>query len=273
MLHFFVKGYKFYIKSSIHVAFAVVALSATAIEAIGHSPKKNLLIFIYCSAVSAYNFVKFFPLLKKRKFTAIGGVVIGFSALCILIALVLFFELTLPAMCIVGVGALMVFLYSTPILALDFSGREIQGLKIYWVVLSWVILCVGVPLVEYRGVSFIHAGVLILTVALYVFVAILPFDIRDINADARSLKTLPQQLGVKKAKHLGVLLLIIGMVLPWMAGYTAAWCTATNITFLILAVLLWKSNPQCSFSYTHFWVEALPLFWWLAYIFFSYLQH
>ena len=57
----------FYIKSSIHVALAVIALAKISLFSAGLDPQHTLLIFIFFSALSAYNFIKFFPLFKSQK--------------------------------------------------------------------------------------------------------------------------------------------------------------------------------------------------------------
>ncbi|MDA9680543.1 hypothetical protein N9T84_00360, partial [Flavobacteriaceae bacterium] len=53
----------FYIKSSIHVALAVVSLASISLRLSQHELSISMLIFIFCIALFAYNFIKFFPII------------------------------------------------------------------------------------------------------------------------------------------------------------------------------------------------------------------
>jgi hypothetical protein len=88
------------------------------------------------------------------------------------------------------------------------------------------------------------------------------------------LKTVPQQFGVKNTKLLGFVLLICFCGLSFFN-------TNTNFNFqflelllllnfaiaIIIALFLFFANENRSKYYTSFWVESVPILWWLTYIF------
>ncbi len=85
--------------------------------------------------------------------------------------------------------------------------RELPFIKIHLIALSWVIVLILFPLLNESIVSFRQEY----TFAFYCYVlaVTIPFDIRDIKYDSPSQKTIPQIMGIKFAKILSVLLLIV----------------------------------------------------------------
>jgi hypothetical protein len=90
----------------------------------------------------------------------------------------------------------------------------------------------------------------------------LPFEIRDMNFDDLKLSTIPQKIGLfntKKLAYFGILVLIFFLY----SNTSKLEIISISIMLTILCVFIVKSRPQNSFYYTAFWVEALPIFWWL----------
>jgi len=97
---------------------------------------------------------------------------------------------------------------------------------------------------------------------LFLLAIIIPFDIRDVNADSQSLKTLPQVVGIKKAKIIGYILLFLFIGLE---------CLKSNLSMSIVYILFGISlvtglfikftSVKQSRYYTGFWVEAIPIIW------------
>ena len=97
---------------------------------------------------------------------------------------------------------------------------------------------------------------------LYVLVLMLPFEIRDLQYDSLKLSTVPQKIGVKGTKLMGMILLVVFFLLEFFKDETHQ---IKIIVLLILSILtavflLWSSKKQ-SIYYASFWVEALPVFW------------
>jgi hypothetical protein len=97
-----------------------------------------------------------------------------------------------------------------------------------------------------------------------IFVLILIFEIIDLQFDDPNLKTVPQQIGVKRTKIIGMLLLIVFYLLEFFKQNFVQKQLLVNLVlvFTILAFLIF-SNENRSKYYSSFWVESIPIFWWI----------
>ena len=97
---------------------------------------------------------------------------------------------------------------------------------------------------------------------LLVLILLLPFEIRDLVHDQSQLGTIPQRIGVRTTRILGILLLVpfvgieITQEISSTASLFAALCTAILAGFLIL-----RSEEDQSEFYASFWVEGVPMVW------------
>ena len=255
----------FYIKSSIHVALSVVSLSLITLRLYGESVSVELLIFIFSSAVFAYNFIKFYPQILKPFKTSVPRSIKTLSVSCGCVGFGLFWRLPFFAQGFALVGALLVVFYAIPFYGRDTNWRNKEGGKIYWVVLSWLCLTVGVPLasaIDFDTVTFLKIS---FVQGIFILVSIFPFEIRDLLFDDKILKTIPQRYGIKKTKRLGFALLTIGLLFVFVfTDYNGSWYLSTSMSYCILGFLLEKTTVQKSFYYSAFWIEGIPVFWWLS---------
>ena len=94
---------------------------------------------------------------------------------------------------------------------------------------------------------------------------VLIFEIIDINTDDPHLQTVPQQIGVEKTKLLGYGLLALLLALEFLyeanQDYTPLFFKL--IVSSSIALFLYFANENRSRYYASFWVEAIPIFWWL----------
>ena len=256
------KLFSFYIKSSIHVAFSVVSLALISLRVAHCEPTANLLIFIFCCALFAYNFVKFFPVVMEKKNENFYNPIFVLSLVCLLISLYLFINFSLLTKIILIIGGALVLFYTLPINNNFSNLRNVKGWKVYLVVATWILLTVGVPLVSnsvFEKKLFLQLSII---QGIYVFVAILPFDIRDLSSDSRNLNTPPQQLGISRVKTLGYILLFLNFIFSVISfGLKSPMTISEFVSFSFLAYLLKKSHPNNSKYYSSFWVEAIPVFW------------
>jgi hypothetical protein len=88
------------------------------------------------------------------------------------------------------------------------------------------------------------------------------FEIIDIQFDTLNLKTLPQRIGVQKTKQLGYFLLSLFLGIDIMIQ--SQWILLNFLFIVIIAIFLFFSHEKKSKYYTIFWVESIPIFWWLA---------
>ena len=92
---------------------------------------------------------------------------------------------------------------------------------------------------------------------------ILPFEIRDVELDFEHIKTLPQKIGIEQTKKLGFVLLLFSLTLEFLITDIL---TNKNIFLVICFVLLFflmRSKEKQSKFYSSFWVESLPILWWI----------
>jgi len=103
-----------------------------------------------------------------------------------------------------------------------------------------------------------------LQIFIYVLIAIVPFEIRDINIDSRRLSTIPQKIGIKKTKILGGLLCFSFVLIELLKQKYFSWyCLSLDfviISLLMIFLIVNSKNPQSKF-YSSFWVEGVPILW------------
>ena len=207
------KLFNFYIKSSIHVALSVVSLAFISVKLSQNDVLISMLIFIFCSALFAYNFIKFSSIIWEIKKHNFPYLIFCLSLICLIVSIHFFLNLTLSAKIIAMIGGILVVLYTLPLNNEMSNLRNIKGWKVYLVTLTWILLTTVIPFASTLIFEIKLFVQLLLIQSIYIFVAILPFDIHDLNYDSRNLNTLPQQLGVSRVKILGYVLLIINCII------------------------------------------------------------
>lgn len=261
--------FDFYINSSIHVALAVVSLSwLTLLEFDFYD--NDILYFIFFSSITGYNFVKYFGLAKfhHRSLANWLKFIQVFSLLCFVLMCYYAFKIqTKTLFYIVGLG-LITFLYAIPFLPKRFlvddkqNLRDIGGIKIYIIALVWTGVTVISPLVNNNiGVS----DTLIITAIqrfVFVFVLTLPFEIRDLQYDSIRLSTIPQKIGEKQTKIIGLILLLVFFTLEFFKEETnfKRLIIVFVITIITFYSLINAKKNQGKY-YSGFWVEGIPIFW------------
>ena len=273
---FFKHLFEFYINSSIHVALAVCSLCWITLMEYDLAVDWNLLFFVFFASITSYNFVKYFGLAKFHHrrlanwlkqiqiFSLFGFLALGYFT----------FRLEFKTLLYLGFFGVITFLYAIPFLPrtmlLDGSMnlRAISGVKIYIIAFVWAGITVIIPLIN-EGHA-LNADV-VLTFAqryIYVIVATLPFEIRDMQFDSIKLATIPQKIGIGLTKKMGVLL----MVLFYFIEFFKEVSYNNNIGILLIIAILTTlliifSKTQQSKYYSSFWVESLPILWLLLMIF------
>ena len=105
-----------------------------------------------------------------------------------------------------------------------------------------------------------------------VFVLILIFEIIDLAKDDPHLQTVPQQIGTKRTKILGYVLLMIFCGLEFFNSNANANFNFQFLPFqlvlifaiaILIALFLFFVNEKKSKYYTSFWVESIPIIWWV----------
>jgi 1,4-dihydroxy-2-naphthoate octaprenyltransferase len=98
---------------------------------------------------------------------------------------------------------------------------------------------------------------------LFILVLILPFEIRDMKLDFKNLKTLPQEIGIEKTKKVGFVLLLFSLTMEFLITTSLSNKNIYLLISFILLLFLMRSSQNQSKFYSSFWVESLPILWWI----------
>lgn len=257
--------FNIYINSSIHVAFAVCSLVGITCLEYDINIAINLLGFVFFGTVTGYNFVKYATVIVKRDHEFYFSLKI--IQLVSVIALFYFaFQLSWIILMIFGSFAMLTFLYAIPLLK-NKNLRNFTGIKITIVAFVWAGVTVLIPIIN-EGVLFDAAICLtFLQRFLFVFVLTLPFEIRDLQYDESTLETLPQIVGVKKTKIIGVVLLILVVLMELFEDSTKLnYLVSLWIIMIVILIFLLNSKKKQSKYFSSFWVESIPMLWFVIFL-------
>ena len=262
--------FDFYINSSIHVALSCFALVKLTYLMLNISNDNSVAYFAFFGTIIGYNFVKFDALARanKNKMRSQLKVIAAFSFASLLLVIFYFFKLLYTTKIIASLFLVLTILYTLPFFPNTKNARNWAGLKIYIVAICWVGVTVIIPIIN-SEISFQNYFYIIALQRFFlIFPLILIFEIIDLKTDDPHLKTVPQQMGVKNTKILGFVLLIIFCGLGLFNGNFQFLELLLNFVIaIVIAIFLYFSNENCSKYYTSFWVESVPIFWWLTYLF------
>lgn len=261
-VNFFQSILKFYINSSLHVAFAVVAFTLLTCIEFDLDIDFYLLLFVFSSTVVAYNFVKYYTIFNRLRFSFELKLIKVLSFLFLGILIFCIFHLRVESVILFLILGLLTLLYTLPLLPQAKTLRDISGLKIFIIALVWTGTTVYSPFVQ-QGVFQKLLGTDLwwygFSRFLLVIALTIPFEIRDYLFDKSDLKTLPQIVGIKLSKVIGLLLCIVSLLSFYIGMNQINW--SEFVVFFIVIVLIIFASPQKSVYYTAFWIESVPIIW------------
>jgi len=257
--------FDFYINASIHVALSVYTLVRITELYFGLTYNEALDYFIFYGTITGYNFVKYAGIAKlhHRSLTKNLRVIQIFSLCCFLLMGFYMFKLSLEIILYFTPLALLTMFYAVPI----FSGltkniRNTASLKIFIIALVWAGVTAFIPVILKKGFD-LKIGLYIIQRLLFVIALTLPFDIRDLRYDKKYLQTIPQLIGVERTKKLGFIILLITLVMEFFITINQSSKLIYLVVFMVLLFLIQRSTTKQTKYYASFWVEAIPIFWWL----------
>ncbi|MBZ9620874.1 prenyltransferase [Psychroflexus lacisalsi] len=262
---FLSKLLRLYINSSIHVAFAVLAFTCITYLDFDLNLQYHVLSFVFFSTITAYTFVKYIPLLVSPDYKISISLKLIYALALFSIIPVIYFLLYFDIYDILFIIGLitLTLLYVLPFLPRAKNLRDVSGLKIFIIAIVWSGTTVVLPLIssEIALSSFSTEEILYICSRFLIVVAlIIPFEIRDLRLDQIYLKTLPQVLGVSRSKILALSFLLLSM---FLSSYLMLDTYIYILMHFIIIILVLKANRQNSFYYTSFWVEVVPVLWFL----------
>ena len=256
----------FYINSSIHVALSCLSLVKITYLMLNISADNSIAYFAFFGTIVGYNFVKFDALARanKNKMRIQLKAIASFSFASLLIGIYFYFKLQHSTKIIAAFFLILTILYTLPFFPNTKNARNWAGLKIYIVAICWVGVSVVLPILNSEVAIQQPIFIIALQRFLLIFTLILIFEIIDLKTDDPHLKTVPQQIGVKRTKILGFVLLMVFCGLGFFNSnfnFQLLELLLNFVIVIIIALFLYFANENRSKYYTSFWVESIPVFW------------
>jgi hypothetical protein len=243
------------------VSIAVWALAQITTSDFGISlPLKDQMIFL-AAPFLAYNFIKLPPsVFDKVPQTSSNFILIAFVLLSFLLLIMTVFFLPIESQLILFLTLVLVMLYCLPLPGFKINFRGLKGMKIHLVAMSWTLTAVFLPLsIAGENLTFLSC-VYAFQRYLFVVVATLPFEIRDLKSDDPNLSTWPQKWGIKRTKIIGIAMLFVFFGIEFF--YTiSSHLSSTLVAVFVLSMLLLYSKTEQSKYFSSFWVESIPILW------------
>jgi hypothetical protein len=257
----------FYINSSIHLSIAIVCLAAVTYLNFGVPFDISLLFFIFLSSVTGYNFIKYAGIARLHHYSLARDLrVIQVFSFFVFIALVIVvFYQPFEVLLLAGLMGIFTLLYALPVFHEKKNLRGITGVKIY--IIAFVVSGVTVLMPLVKNIELFQWDVILefLQRFLIVVTLVLPFEIRDLKYDMAQLGTIPQLLGVPRTRMLGYLLTGMFFLLEFLKQETDLASVAGLLVLMALSFYsLKKAVIGQSRYFASFWVEAVPIFWFLT---------
>lgn len=263
--------FDFYLDSSIHIGLSVYALTYCTLFLMELPYDEAVLYFTFYGTIVTYNFIKYGSSAKQYFFVATKYLkyIQFLSFVCFVLAMYYAWQLQLKTQ-ITAVGlCLLSSLYILPFLPKQKNFRTLPGFKIFIVALCWTGVTVVLPLLNADILS-LEASQLFLLVQRFLLVLILmiPFEISDLSYDDTALGTLPQRIGTRQTKLVtyGWVALFLQLEYFIRDTFSTAFFITVGIS-VVLIIFVWNANEKKSKYFTAFWVESIPIFWFLVLFF------
>lgn len=260
----------FYVFGNIHVSLAAYCL--TQITFLKFDIQKHSLAnFVFFSTVFAYNMIRFFQIDSINTAVALW---FRLNKKGLLFLNLISFIATIYYLLQLDWNDflfLIPFLMATVFYVLPYSSsgkglRTIPGLKLFLIAMTWTGMTFFFPLyvneVELSNSVYLEG----LQRFLFVFALTIPFDIRDASFDLEKLSTLPQAFGITASKVLAVLALLICILIDYWVHQADTAVIWTDIFILCMTIVfILFTTPYRNRYYTAFWIEGIPILWYLLY--------
>lgn len=256
--------FDFYLDASIHVAIAVISMAGVTFHLLGSSSDIDLMGFIFFSVIVCYNFIKYG--VEAYKYLIVSNayhkIIQLFSFVSFAFAVYFLLQLNRDVWIATAILGVLSALYAVPLLPTAKNLRNLAGLKIYIVAFVWAGFSVLLPVLDAKMALDWDFAVTYIQRMLLVLVLILPFEIRDLQWDDKSLRTLPQVLGIKNTTRLGIGLILIFFLMTFLKDEINPNETLLRLILsVVLALVLISKKRMQSKYFVMFWVEAIPIFW------------
>lgn len=258
--------FEFYINSSIHVALAVYSLVRITEMYFGLPYNEPLNYFIFYGTITGYNFVKYAGIAKLHHMSLTNNLrlIQIFSFVAFVLMIYYGVKLPLKTLLLFTPFSLLTLFYAVPVFRkFSMNLRSVATLKIIVIAMVWAGVTYFIPIYavnEFESTKVIFG---FFQRFLFVMVLTLPFDIRDLRYDLKYLQTIPQLIGIERTKKVGFVLLALTMVIEFFITPNRIFKFVYLLIFMVLLFFLQRAKRKQSKYYASFWVEGLPVIWWL----------
>ncbi len=254
----------FFIYGNFLIALCAYMQTVQTCYFLGHSNifHDNIPVFAAAATFFLYNIHKpitFFlkkQLIENQRYLKTKSFSTPLSILTVLAGLFcwyLFFQIKPETQLSLVFAAVLSLSYVLPI----FGGKRLRDLpfiKIFTIAFVWAFVTVILPIQEYGREINITILVIFFEKAFFVFALTIPFDIRDMDWDAKTnVKTIPLSIGVQNAKYLGMISLLVCMILVLILNkqgtYTYCNCVALLLSYFSSALVLYFTKKNRSDYY------------------------
>ena len=212
-------------------------------------------IVVFFGTILGYNFLKYYTVFRRVFFRSNKyNAILIISFLAGIGFLFSFYLLNHSIQRLILISGVFVLLY--PYL------RKYGWLKLFLVSFTVTFITVYIPFQaeEWLPIEFY----LSLIQRFFLLISLLvPFEIMDSKTDDSSLNTLPQLFGIDSVKLFGILLVIPFIILEFLKLHPSYLVLAVGI---ITVTLINFTELNKNKYYTSFWVESVPIFWWLVFV-------
>lgn len=257
-----------------------VGLAAAALSALSFGGELSLdyllyIAFVLFSTMSAYSYMRWVKSLndyrENKKVDAAVNTIVWASFFRAVFA----GSIACSLLFLLGSLTLVYYLFPALLIALLYplafpypnraftSLRMMPGLKLFLIAGSWSYLSFAIPYWMQGGVDKLFFSLEFFLRTLLVIGLIIPFDIRDLNTDEISMRTVPQVFGRNNAIGLAVFGLFVYQIwtLLQLFMYSKDWYTSLAIVLalelgirMIKALKIERSDFQ-----VNFWIESIPI--------------
>ena len=257
--------FDFYINSSLHVGFAVLTYSKMVSLHFHQNTDFNWFYFVFFATIVGYNFLKYYDVFKRRNhfFRKEYFSIFVLSTLAILASIYCFFSFNDSLKITVLSSSFLVILY--------------PFLRRFWYLKTvCVAFCVTVFIFApyFDVISFLYRFnitgieikefVFVSKFFLFILASMVPFEIYDVQYDDKKLQTIPQKFGIEATKIMGCFLILGFLILSFFEKENLKFDLV--ISFLMVLAIFYSSGNRSKY-FTLFWVESIPIVWYLILVF------
>lgn len=254
--------FKWYIKASIHVSFCLLTLVWFTGLVFGAKVSDHYILALFFGSIAGYNAIKY-GLESGGKpqlaFEASRPLLIG-SLLSLVVAGYFLVQLPYTVWVFFLGASLIAGLYILPLRPGGVNLRSYGVLKVLLVALVWTSLSVWAPLWGVSDLVIWDVGVESFQRILWVFLLMIPFEIRDMDIDPPGMRSIPQRLGIPFTRRISWVVAIVFALATAMKDDPAAGeLICKGVIGLLMGLSVTFASRRQGSYYAAFWVEGIPV--------------